>query len=183
MRSVKLLDPGSTPLARLLNVCSRCTGQPHRALVFSSQRGRAEALPGPGTSHTAELAMSRPDVSPESLSPSAEALGATQPSAALEQPLPGEAEAVSLEQVVSNLFIPVMLLNLARVWEGDSLSYLGVGLMLASSCRQVVRLTPCPSAVLGQWRAWTHLGAQASQASSLLVICLAGSRCLGSQRT
>ncbi len=63
--------------------------------------------------------MSRPDVSPESLTPSAAALGATQPSGALEQPLQGEAEAVSLEQVSSNLFLPVVLLELARVWEGD----------------------------------------------------------------
>ena len=101
MRPVKLLNSGSTPLAGFLTVCSRCTGQPHRALVFSSQRGRAEALPGPGTSHAAELAMSRPDVSPESLSPSVEALGATQPSGALEQPLSEGLEAVSPKQVGS----------------------------------------------------------------------------------
>ena len=124
LRPVKLLIAGSMPLARHLTVCSRCAGQPHRSLVFSSQRGRAEALPGPGTSHTAELAMSRPDISPETLTPSVEATGATQSSGALEQPLSGQPEPVSPKQVVIK---PVVLLNPGNVWQADSLLLLEVG--------------------------------------------------------
>ena len=111
MHLYKLLNSGSTSLARRLTVCSRRTGQPHRALVFSSMRGRAEALPGPGTSHAAELAMSRPDVSPETLSPSAEALSAPQPSGALEQPLSEELEPVSLKQVIQDVDPQILLMS------------------------------------------------------------------------
>ncbi len=75
-------------------------GQPHRSLVFASQRGRAEVLPGPGTSYAPELAMSRPDVAPASLSPALEALDAAQPSQSfqtLEQPAVEPPASIRLE--------------------------------------------------------------------------------------
>ena len=119
MHPVKLLTAGSTLLATPLTVCSWCTGRRHRSLVFSSQRGRAEALPGPGTSHAAELAMSRPDVSPETLSPSAEAIGATQPVEALEQPLSGVAEPGSPEQVI----VEAVVLVFCKKWAEGEVSH------------------------------------------------------------
>ena len=101
--------------------------------------------------------MSRPDVSPEALSPAAEALGATQPSGALEQPLSGGLEPVNLKQVTFHAFdAPELCQCLAsqfpvvvNEWaDGDV------------SCSQIARLTPCPSVVLGQWMARAYLGAQ-----------------------
>ena len=78
-------------------------GQPHRSLVFASQRGRAEVLPGPGTSYAPELAMSRPDVARTSLNPALEAVDAAQPAQPLEtsgQPSADPAASIRLEQVV-----------------------------------------------------------------------------------
>lgn len=78
-------------------------GQPHRSLVFASQKGRAEVLPGPGTSYAAELSMSRPDVAPTSLSPALEAVEAaqlSQPHESVEQPLADSAASIRLEQVI-----------------------------------------------------------------------------------
>lgn len=77
----------------------QCAGQPHRSLVFASQGGRAETLPGPGTSGAAELAMSRPDIAPTSLSPALNALSAAKPAPAMEQPLPEQPASVRIEQV------------------------------------------------------------------------------------
>ena len=59
-------------------------------------------LPGPGTSYAPELAMSRPDVAPASLSPALEALDAAQPSQSfqtLEQPAVEPPASIRLEQV------------------------------------------------------------------------------------
>ena len=93
-------------LSEVLLAVSTCgaldAGQPHRSLVFASQRGRAEVLPGPGTSYAPELAMSRPDVAPASLNPAVEALDAAQPSQSpqtLEQPAVEPPASIRLEQV------------------------------------------------------------------------------------
>ena len=90
----------SAPDISLLDCDVTHAGQPHRSLVFASHRGRAEVLPGAGTSYAPELSMSRPDVASTSLSPAFEAVDAAQPFETMQQGAAEPVISVRLEQVI-----------------------------------------------------------------------------------
>ena len=118
-------------------------GQPHRALVFASRRGRAEVWPGPGTSYAAELSMSRPEVDPTSLIPALEAVYAAQPAqplAASGQPSADIAASVPLEQVL--LIDETSQLSAALLRSG---LVMGVELLLCLQPGAVLDLLPSSS--------------------------------------